>query len=209
MAYNADYDYIFKCLLIGNSGVGKSSLMYRLCEETFTETFIPTIGVDFKIKNIVHGSDNTRIKLQIWDTAGQERFQTITSTYYRNSVGIAVVYDITDHESFRDVQKWVDNVEKYASPQVKMLLIGSKNDLGGSREVSVEEGKELAKRLRVPFIETSSKNNENIGEAFDLLAGKILEEMPETLRNDGSEGKQRIKINPENVEENASCCTIM
>ena len=82
MAFNADYDYIFKCLLIGNSGVGKSSLMYRLCEETFTETFIPTIGVDFKIKNIIHRNSSNfdkRIKLQIWDTAGQERYRAITS----------------------------------------------------------------------------------------------------------------------------------
>jgi len=188
--------------------------MYRLCEETFTETFIPTIGVDFKIKNIILGdpksasTDDKKIKLQIWDTAGQERFQTITSTYYRNSVGIAIVYDITDHESFRDVQKWVANVEKYASPQVKMLLIGSKNDMGGEREVSVEEGKELAARLGMPFIETSSKNNQNVEKAFDMMAREICENMPDSLKN-GERKSVHISDMKPMEDDGWSCCTLM
>lgn len=121
---NPDYDYLFKILLIGNSGVGKSSLLLRFADDTFTDNFMPTIGVDFKIRTLE--VDGRTIKLQIWDTAGQERFKTITSSYYKGAHGIIVVYDITDKESFKNIDTWMTEVEKHASDNVSRILVGNK-----------------------------------------------------------------------------------
>merc|ERR1712159_656276 len=102
---NPEYDYLFKLLLIGDSGVGKSCLLFRFADDTYQESYISTIGVDFKIRTVE--LEGKTIKLQIWDTAGQERFRTITSSYYRGAHGIIVVYDVTDQESFNNVKTWL------------------------------------------------------------------------------------------------------
>ncbi|VTJ88720.1 Hypothetical predicted protein, partial [Marmota monax] len=117
---NPEYDYLFKLLLIGHSGVGKSCLLLRFADDTYTESYISTIGVDFKIRTIK--SDGKTIKLQIRDTAGQERFQKITSSYYRGTHGIIVVYDVTDQESFNNVKQWLQEIDHYASENVNKLL---------------------------------------------------------------------------------------
>jgi len=124
---NADYDYLFKLLLIGDSGVGKSCLLLRFSDDTYTDSYISTIGVDFKIRTIE--LDGKTIKLQIWDTAGQERFRTITSSYYRGAHGIIVVYDCTDLESFNNVKQWLEEIDRYACENVNKLLVGNKCDL--------------------------------------------------------------------------------
>mmetsp|Transcript_49208 Transcript_49208/g.71860 ORF Transcript_49208/g.71860 Transcript_49208/m.71860 type:complete len:109 (+) Transcript_49208:102-428(+) len=107
---NPEYDYLFKLLLIGDSGVGKSCLLLRFADDTYTESYISTIGVDFKIRTITQ--DSKTVKLQIWDTAGQERFRTITSSYYRGAHGIIVVYDVTDMESFNNVKQWLHEIDR-------------------------------------------------------------------------------------------------
>ena len=112
-AMNSEYDYLFKLLLIGDSGVGKSCLLLRFADDTYTESYISTIGVDFKIRTIQ--LDGKTIKLQIWDTAGQERFRTITSSYYRGAHGIIVVYDTTEMESFNNVKQWLHEIDRYAT----------------------------------------------------------------------------------------------
>ena len=126
-----DYDYLFKVLLIGNSGVGKSSLLLRFADEYFNETQMPTIGVDFKIRTIE--VDTKDVRLQIWDTAGQERFKTITSAYYKGSQGIIVTYDITDRNSFAQVIEWMNQIEKNCDSLVAKMLIGNKKDLDSQR----------------------------------------------------------------------------
>jgi Ras-related protein Rab-1A len=162
-------------LLIGDSGVGKSSLLLRFADNTFTESFISTIGVDFKIRTVtVNGAS---VKLQIWDTAGQERFRTITSSYYRGAHGIIVAYDVTNPETFNNVQKWLQEIDRYACENVHRLLVGNKADLQSERKVSTEDGKEFADSLNLEFLETSAKNAHNVEETFSRLATLILQRL--------------------------------
>eukprot|EP01099_Mayorella_cantabrigiensis_P000865 TRINITY_DN1367_c0_g1_i3.p1 TRINITY_DN1367_c0_g1~~TRINITY_DN1367_c0_g1_i3.p1 ORF type:complete len:210 (-),score=45.88 TRINITY_DN1367_c0_g1_i3:386-958(-) len=124
---SAAYDYLIKLLLIGDSGVGKSCLLLRFSDDSFTPSFITTIGIDFKIRTIE--LDGKRIKLQIWDTAGQERFRTITTAYYRGAMGILLVYDVTDEKSFQNIRNWIRNIEQHATESVNKMLIGNKCDM--------------------------------------------------------------------------------
>jgi Ras-related protein Rab-1A len=162
---------LFKLLLIGDSGVGKSCLLLRFADDTYTESYISTIGVDFKIRTI--DLDAKTIKLQIWDTAGQERFRTITSSYYRGAHGIIVVYDTTDLESFNNVKQWLHEIDRYASENVNKLLVGNKSDLTAKRAVSFDQAKEFADSLGIEFIETSAKNSTNVEKAFMMMASQI------------------------------------
>ncbi|KAJ2868081.1 AdoMet-dependent rRNA methyltransferase spb1 [Coemansia aciculifera] len=172
---NTSYDYLMKLLLIGDSGVGKSCVLLRFSDDSFTPSFITTIGIDFKIRTIE--LDGKRIKLQIWDTAGQERFRTITTAYYRGAMGILLVYDVTDERSFNNIENWYKNVEHYASEGVNKILIGNKCDIEGSRAVSKESGQKLADELGIKFLETSAKSNTNVDEAFITLARDIKERL--------------------------------
>merc|ERR1712188_22271 len=124
---NAEYDYLFKLLLIGDSGVGKSCSLLRYVDDTYTETYISTIGVDFKIRTLE--LDGKTVKLQIWDTAGQERFRTITSSYYRGAHGIIVVYDVTDEETYTAVERWMTEIDRFAGPEVNKMIVGNKCDM--------------------------------------------------------------------------------
>jgi len=137
-----DYDHLFKLVLIGDSGVGKSCLLLRFADDKFTNSYITTIGVDFRFKTIP--VNNKTIKLQIWDTAGQERFRTITSAYYRGADGIIIVYDVTDRESFNHIEEWVAEVNKYASTTTCKLLIGNKCDEVSKIQITSEEAKKKA-----------------------------------------------------------------
>eukprot|EP01129_Flabellula_baltica_P002325 TRINITY_DN12144_c0_g1_i1.p1 TRINITY_DN12144_c0_g1~~TRINITY_DN12144_c0_g1_i1.p1 ORF type:complete len:222 (-),score=47.02 TRINITY_DN12144_c0_g1_i1:6-617(-) len=168
---NSEYDFLFKLLLIGDSGVGKSSLLLRFSDNTFSDSFISTIGVDFKIRTM--DVDGTQVKLQIWDTAGQERFRTITSSYYRGAHGIIVVYDVTNPDSFANVRKWLQEINRYSSEDVTKILVGNKCDLVSERKVSYEDAKELADELGLTFLETSAKNATNVDESFHHTARAI------------------------------------
>ncbi|KAJ1673269.1 GTP-binding protein, partial [Spiromyces aspiralis] len=148
--------------------VGKSCLLLRFSEDSFTPSFITTIGIDFKIRTI--DLDGKRIKLQIWDTAGQERFRTITTAYYRGSMGILLVYDVTDERSFNNIRNWISNVEQHASEGVNRILIGNKCDEVNKRVVTTEQGQMLAAEYGLKFLETSAKSNTNVDEAFFTLA---------------------------------------
>eukprot|EP01111_Echinosteliopsis_oligospora_P014462 TRINITY_DN5453_c2_g1_i1.p1 TRINITY_DN5453_c2_g1~~TRINITY_DN5453_c2_g1_i1.p1 ORF type:complete len:243 (-),score=96.20 TRINITY_DN5453_c2_g1_i1:133-861(-) len=165
---NTDYDYFLKILVIGDTGVGKSCLLLRYCDATFfQESYITTIGVDFKIKTIE--IDGKIVKVQVWDTTGQERFRTITSSYYRGAHGILIVYDVADHVSFSNTRQWLGEINRYACESVAKILVGNKVDDEEKRVVSSSSGKEFADSLNIPFIETSAKSNHNVDEAFSTL----------------------------------------
>ncbi|XP_065176193.1 ras-related protein Rab-10-like [Sycon ciliatum] len=170
------YDLLFKLLLIGDSGVGKTCVLFRFSDDAFNTTFISTIGIDFKIKTVE--LDGKKIKLQIWDTAGQERFHTITTSYYRGAMGIMLVYDVTNQKSFDNINKWLNNIREHASADVERMLLGNKCDMEGKRVISKEQGETIAEEYGIRFFETSAKANVNIEEAFLTLARDILKKTP-------------------------------
>lgn len=167
------YDLLFKLLLIGDSGVGKTCILFRFSEDAFNTTFISTIGIDFKIKTIeLRGK---KIKLQIWDTAGQERFHTITTSYYRGAMGIMLVYDITNAKSFDNIAKWLRNIDEHATEDVERMILGNKCDMSDKRVISKERGEAIAREHSIRFLETSAKTNINVEQAFVQLAESILD----------------------------------
>ena len=168
-----EYDYIFKVLLVGNSDVGKSSLILRYVDQIWNDVFVPTIGVDFKVKSLE--IENKSIKLQIWDTAGQERFRNVISSYFKGAHGILLIFDITSRDSFKELENWLAEVEKNASTQILKILIGNKCDLEEEREISKDEGEAFAMRNGMQYIETSTKINTNCNESFEDLAKIMIE----------------------------------
>jgi len=200
-ADDTEYDYLFKLLLIGDSGVGKSSLLLRFSDDTWTEKYISTIGVDFKIKTI--HIDGKLVKLQIWDTAGQERFRTITSSYYRGAHGIIIVYDVTDQISFTNIKNWFGEIERYAGNTVQKLLVGNKIDIP-KRAVETSTGEEFAKNLGMTFLETSAKNKTNVEQAFITMSKEIKEAM--IKRGIESSPGSRLPIETKRVEADTGGC---
>lgn len=176
------YDYLIKLLLIGDSGVGKSCLLLRFSDDSFTPSFITTIGIDFKIRTIE--LDGKRIKLQIWDTAGQERFRTITTAYYRGAMGILLVYDVTDEKSFGNIRNWIRNIEQHATESVNKMLIGNKCDMVDKKVIDTDRGNALAEEYGIKFMETSAKNSINVDKAFITLAKDIKKRLIDS--NDGA-----------------------
>jgi Ras-related protein Rab-8A len=191
---SAAYDYLIKLLLIGDSGVGKSCLLLRFSDDSFTPSFITTIGIDFKIRTIE--LEGKRIKLQIWDTAGQERFRTITTAYYRGAMGILLVYDVTDEKSFNNIRNWIRNIEQHATESVNKILIGNKCDMVEKKVVDSARGKALADEYAIKFLETSAKNSINVEEAFITLAKDIKKRLIDN-QPDGTPAGQAKQVNLE------------
>ncbi|CAF0894064.1 unnamed protein product [Adineta ricciae] len=168
----------FKILIIGESSVGKSSLMTRFVDETFQPSFVPTIGVDFKVRTMM--IDDYQCKVQIWDTAGQERFRVITTTYYRDAAGVLIVYDVTNGESFFRIRRWIDEINKYCDENIAKVLIGNKDDNPSSdseqspKIVSTADAEQYARQMNLTFFETSAKDNKNVNEAFYALTRLAL-----------------------------------
>ena len=202
-----NYDFIFKVLLLGNSDVGKSSLLLRYVDSVWSDTFVPTIGVDFKVKTIEIG--DKKVKMQIWDTAGQERFRTVVSTYFRGAHGIFLIYDITNRDSFKNLENWLIEIEKNASENVLKILIGNKNDLEDERDIASDEGKAFANRNGMQFIETSAKMNTNVNEAFETL-GKLMIEFNSQQNQAMTQDKKDKKVlgasSGKNLNTKKGCC---
>ncbi|XP_074312028.1 ras-related protein RABC2a-like [Silene latifolia] len=202
---SSNYDASFKILLIGDSGVGKSSLLLTFVSTCF-DHLPPTIGVDFKIKLVTVGEN--KLKLTIWDTAGQEKFRTLTSSYYRGAQGIVLVYDVTRRETFTNLSDfWAKEVELYSTNQdcVKML-VGNKVDKDSERAVSREQGLGLAQQLGSLFIECSAKTRENVELCFQELVIKIME-VPSLLEEGSNIVKRNILKHKEEDSPPTGCCS--
>lgn len=167
------YDFLFRLLMLGDSGVGKTCMLRRFTESDFDTTHISTIGIDFKMKTLE--VDGTKVRVQIWDTAGQERYQTITKQYYRRAQGVIFVYDITDKLSFKHIAKWVSDVDEYTTQKMETILVGNKCDDSLKREVSKNQGTKLAGSYGMEFFETSASKNINISESFERLTELVLQ----------------------------------
>jgi len=165
---------VVRLLMIGDSNVGKTSLVLRYDENRFSHKFVTTIGVDYRDKVVdIHGAN---VKLQIWDTAGQERFRALTANFFSRADGIVLAYDVSKRTSFEGVRRWHEQIVEKAAPEVQMLLCGTKCDCSPEeREVSQEDGESLAKELAIPFFETSAKGNRNVAEAFMTLATAVVD----------------------------------
>ncbi|CAA92383.1 GTP-binding protein ypt3 [Schizosaccharomyces pombe] len=172
MCQEDEYDYLFKTVLIGDSGVGKSNLLMRFTRNEFNIESKSTIGVEFATRNIV--LDNKKIKAQIWDTAGQERYRAITSAYYRGAVGALIVYDITKQSSFDNVGRWLKELREHADSNIVIMLVGNKTDLLHLRAVSTEEAQAFAAENNLSFIETSAMDASNVEEAFQTVLTEIF-----------------------------------
>ncbi|CAN6475935.1 unnamed protein product [Victoria cruziana] len=200
-----EFDYLFKLLLIGDSGVGKSSLLLSFTSDTF-EDLSPTIGVDFKVKMVTVGGK--RLKLAIWDTAGQERFRTLTSSYYRGAQGVIMVYDVTRRETFKNLSEvWAKEIDLYSTNQdcIKML-VGNKVDKDSERVVTKKEGIEFAREYGCLFLECSAKTRVNVEQCFEELVLKILD--TPSLLAEGSSGVKRniFKQKPQPEAATGGCC---
>ena len=194
-----------KILIIGDSNVGKTSILLQYTSNFFQETHIATIGVEFKLKEIT--LDNIEYKLNIWDTAGQERFKAITKSFFKAADGIVFVYDVTNKPSFVNIKNWIKDAESKAN-DFKIIIVGNKIDLNDSREVSFEEGKNLAKKKNCPFFESSAKDKINIDEIFITLLEEILKAQKNIKEEKKNEGENKIILEKDDNSKTKSkgCC---
>lgn len=169
---NKNYDYLVKLLILGDSGTGKSSLLLRYTDEEFHNTYITTIGIDFKVKTVT--INGKKVRIQVWDTAGQERFRTITQAYYRGCNGVLVVYDCTDKDSFDHVTHWIKDLNNHTNDNVSKILVGNKSDLVDERVIKFEDGKVLAESYNINFFETSAKTGNGVHDTFNSIISNIV-----------------------------------
>eukprot|EP01102_Stenamoeba_stenopodia_P010227 TRINITY_DN3062_c0_g1_i1.p1 TRINITY_DN3062_c0_g1~~TRINITY_DN3062_c0_g1_i1.p1 ORF type:complete len:204 (+),score=45.76 TRINITY_DN3062_c0_g1_i1:451-1062(+) len=201
MATN-EYDHLFKLLIIGDSGVGKSSILLRFTEDDFEEDQPCTIGVDFKVKMMDFA--NKKLNLTIWDTAGQEKFRSLTSSYYRGTQGIILVYDVTNRQSFEHLDLWLGEIDMYTTNEdVVKLLVGNKIDRP-DRDVTKSEGAEYARSKAMVFIECSAKTRLGIQQAFEELVQKILD-TPGLYSKANPNGLKMANKEIPQLEESTSC----
>eukprot|EP00252_Welwitschia_mirabilis_P006967 TRINITY_DN1793_c0_g3_i1.p1 TRINITY_DN1793_c0_g3~~TRINITY_DN1793_c0_g3_i1.p1 ORF type:complete len:218 (+),score=43.51 TRINITY_DN1793_c0_g3_i1:202-855(+) len=216
MAYRAadeEYDYLFKVVLIGDSGVGKSNLLSRFTRNEFSLESKSTIGVEFATRSIK--VDDKVIKAQIWDTAGQERYRAITSAYYRGAVGALLVYDVTRHVTFENVERWLKELRDHTDANIVIMLVGNKADLRHLRAVSVEDSKAFAEKENLYFMETSALESTNVENAFTEVLSQIYRIVSKKALDAGEEssavpGKgQTINVNKDDVTamKKGGCCS--
>ena len=178
------YDDLFKLVIIGDSGVGKSCILLRFADDTFTENYYSTIGVDFRFKCVDIGE--RKCKLQIWDTAGQERFKTVTSAYYRGADGIIIVFDQTDKESYNNIQHWIEDISRYSTDEPAKIIIANKDDMAEEKKiVKNEDINELEKKTGLEVIKTSAKTGDNVEYAFKKLAQQLILERNNRILSKG------------------------
>ena len=201
------YDHVFKILIIGDSGVGKSSLLMQFSDNLLSNT--PTIGID--IKNCTVDVKGAKVKLKIWDTAGQERFRTITSMHYRGTHGVIFVYDVTNADTFRSIKKWLHEIDQ-SCDRVSRVLVGNKDDDHKKKVVSLEVAQQFADQIGIPLYETSAKKGKNVEEVFHAIARLVLKQKLETEPHKAASAGDRIVLQTGGKRESGggrkkrSCC---
>mmetsp|Transcript_2230 Transcript_2230/g.2795 ORF Transcript_2230/g.2795 Transcript_2230/m.2795 type:complete len:226 (+) Transcript_2230:68-745(+) len=176
-----DYDHLVKIVMIGDSGVGKTALVERFVEDKFNPSDINTIGVDLRVKTLCVGPTETKVKMQVWDTAGQERFRAITQCYYKNADAFVLVLDLTEYESCKNLEKWINDVQHFARRGTRVVICANKSDFekdgdGKQRVVSIDDIQRcFSKEDDVTIIETSAKTGDNVKTAFMTAAETALE----------------------------------
>ena len=196
-----DFDFRFKIMVIGESKVGKTSVIKKYTQNKFGGVYLTTVGVDFQDKII--NIDDKKIRLQIWDTAGQERFRNITKNYFNSSNGFLLIYDITDKDSLEHLNFWSAQIQLNAPEKSKCVLVGNKCDLEGSRAVSKEEGKIYAEKNKIKFFETSAKDGTNINEVFEYIANEIYKEQKMEMRSVTS---SQVLSKEQTFKKKKKCC---
>ena len=167
-----DYDEKIKLMILGDSTVGKTAILRQYCQNEFLGKYVTTVGIDFQMKYI--NLNNKKIRLQIWDTAGQERYRVVTKNYFNASDGFIIVYDITNRETFKSINNWIEQITTIAGENIKCIIFGNKNDLIDKRQVQEEEGRELAKKYKSNFFETSAKSGDNVEEGFKSIITDVM-----------------------------------
>ncbi|KAI7859888.1 ras family-domain-containing protein [Circinella umbellata] len=201
-----DYDYLFKIVIIGDSGTGKSCLLSRFTNDEFSLESKSTIGVEFATKTM--DISEHKIKAQIWDTSGQERYRAITGAYYRGAVGALLVYDITRQSSFENVDHWLKELREHADNNITLMLVGNKSDLADTgRQVSIEQAKAYASESEMLFFETSALNASNVEVAFKTVFERVYDTVPKTVAQDSEAGagpgQNTIRLKPPTAAEDA------
>ena len=171
--YQINHDYIFRICLVGDAGVGKTSLLTPFCDNTFNNNYTSTIGVDFKVVTLKY--KDFIIKLHIWDTAGQERFRSMAINYFRSSHGFMFIYDITEKESFENIQNWIDLAFSNSNSVGINFLVGNKSNIENERQISKDSAKDLANEKNLIFFETSAKSNDNVEKVFEFFTYKLIQ----------------------------------
>ncbi|KAG6480189.1 ras-related protein RABA1f-like [Zingiber officinale] len=215
MTYKADedYDYLFKVVVIGDSGVGKTNLLSRFSRNEFSTESKSTIGVEFATRTI--SVDDKLVKAQIWDTAGQERYRAITSAYYRGAAGALIVYDVTRHITFENVERWLKELKNHTDQNVVIMLVGNKADLRHIRSVPLEDAQAFAQREKAFFVETSALESMNVENAFTEVLTQIYHVVSKKMLDVGDDPSavpkgQNIKIGEGDgaqASKKAGCCS--
>ena len=180
-------DYKFKIVIVGDSGVGKTNLVKRFIQNTFSSNTLATVGVEFYSNT--YSINDKLIKIEMWDTAGQERYKSITSAYYKGAMGALLVYDVTNQASFNNIERWYNEIRDFSSKDIQIIMIGNKTDLKDNIVITTEMSQNKAADLEIPVVETSALNASNVKVAFHLLIKEIFIDMmrKKDLNKDNSE----------------------
>ena len=197
---NDDNYRLYKILLLGDSSVGKSCLLLRYCEDSFQESHLTTIGLDFRLKKITL-DDNRKIKVQIWDTAGEDRFRAITKNYYRGANGILLLYDVTDQGSFDRIREWIDIIKEETSEGIIIYLVANKIDLKNKRIITNADGKKISEEYKISYFETSAKASIGVNEVFESL----VKEMDDYYLTSHKEQIETIHLNKKEKNKKRCC----
>ena len=193
------YDVKYKIMVLGESKVGKTSLIKRYTKDQFGGVYLTTVGMDFQDKIIE--IEDKKVRLQVWDTAGQERFRNVTKSYFQSSHGLLVVYDITDKESFEKINFWIENIKNNAPENAKLILVGNKCDLANERKVTIEDGENKARNYNIKFFESSAKDGTNVNELFFYLANEIYQDE----KTKGKDNKKTMQLDSKKKGKKKCC----